>query len=83
MDLTLYDLESGKEIKMPSEYDTFSEAAYPSYMGGTSEERKRRDFLIQVMEKHNFKVHPSAWWHYDHKDCDRYEILDIPLEDIY
>ena len=55
VDLTLY--ESGKEIKMPSEYDTFSEAAYPLYMGGTSEERSRRDFLIKVMEKHNFKVH--------------------------
>src|SRR3989338_1889347 len=30
VDLSLYDLNSGKEIKMPSEYDTFSEAAYRS-----------------------------------------------------
>jgi D-alanyl-D-alanine dipeptidase len=82
VDLTLYDLKSGKEIKMPSEYDTFSEAAYPTYMGGTFDERFRRDFLIKVMESHNFKVHANEWWHFDHKDFDKYEILDIPLENI-
>ncbi len=82
VDLTLYDLKSGKEIKMPSGYDTFSEAAYPAYVGGTPEERSKRDFLIKVMEKQNFKVHPNEWWHFNHKDCDKYEILDISIEDI-
>ena len=82
VDLTLYDLKSGKEIKMPSEYDTFSEAAYPSYIGGTSNERSRRDFLIKVMEKYNFNAHSNEWWHFNHKYCDEYKILDIPLEDI-
>ena len=82
VDLTLYDLKSGKEIKMPCEYDTFSDAAYPSYMGGTPEERSRRDFLTKVMENHNFKVHANEWWHFNHKDCDKYEILDIPIEEI-
>ena len=80
VDLTLYDLKSGKEIKMPSEYDTFSDAAYPSYTGGTPEERSRRDFLTKVMENHHFKVQANEWWHYDHKDCHKYEILDIPIE---
>lgn len=82
VDLTLYDLESGKELKMPSEYDTFSEAAYPTYMGGTSEERSKRDFLIKVMETHHFKVHSNEWWHFNHRDCDKYQILDIPLEEV-
>ena len=82
VDLTLYDLKSGKEIKMPSEYDTFSEAAYPAYMGGMPEERSRRDFLIKVMQNHNFTVHPNEWWHFNHRDCDKYEILDVSLEDI-
>ncbi len=82
VDLTLYDLKSGKEVKMPSEYDTFSEAAYPGFMGGISEERSRRDFLIKVMENHNFTVHMNEWWHFDHRDCDKYAILDISIEDI-
>lgn len=82
VDLTIYDLKTEKEIKMPSEYDTFSDAAYPSYMGGTSEERSKRNFLIKVMETHNFKVHPNEWWHFDHRDCNKYEILDVPIEEV-
>ncbi len=82
VDLTLYNLKSGKEIKMPSEYDTFSDAAYPSYMGGTGEERSKRDYLIKQMQKHNFTVYEYEWWHYNHRDCEQYEILDIPIEEI-
>ena len=82
VDLTLYELSSGKEVKMPCEYDTFSEEAYPSYIGGTDEERKKRDFLIKAMKKEGFTVHPNEWWHYDHKDCKLYSILDIPFEDL-
>ncbi len=82
VDLTLYDLKTGKEIKMPSEYDTFSEAAYPTYMGGTTDEHFRRDYLIKQMQKHNFTVYEYEWWHFNHKDCDKYEILNIPLEEI-
>ncbi len=52
-------------------------------MGGISEERSKRDLLIQVMENHSFKVHVNEWWHYDHKDCKKYEILDISLEEIH
>ena len=80
VDLTLYELSSGKEVKMPCEYDTFSEEAYPSYIGGTDEERKKRDFLIGAMKKEGFTVHPNEWWHYDHKDCSLYKVLDIPFE---
>ena len=64
---------------MPCEYDTFSEVAYPTYMGGTSEERSKRDFLIQVMKKQGFKVHSNEWWHYDHKLCNQYKILNIHI----
>ena len=67
---------------MPSEYDTFSEAAYPSYMGGTLEERSRRDFLIKKMQNHNFTVYDYEWWHFNHKDCEKYEILDIYIEEV-
>ena len=82
VDLTLYDLKTGKEIKMPSEYDTFSKAAYPTYMGGTILERSKRDFLIKQMQNHNFTVYKYEWWHFNHKDCDKYQVLDISFEDI-
>src|SRR5437867_3920410 len=34
VDLTLFDLRTGAEIRMPSEYDEFSERAFPNYPGG-------------------------------------------------
>ena len=80
VDLTLYDLNTKKEVKMVCDYDTFSEEAYPSYKGGTEEERKNRDFLISEMEKDgNFKVHPNEYWHFDHKDCMKYPIMDLVI----
>src|SRR5262245_36117646 len=39
VDLSLYDLKSGREVTMPSAYDEFSERAYPNYQGGTAEQR--------------------------------------------
>ena len=39
VDLSLYDLKSGKEIEMPSVYDEMSPRAYPEYAGGTPRPR--------------------------------------------
>jgi len=33
VDLTLYDLRTGKAIKMPSGYDEMTERAYANYAG--------------------------------------------------
>ena len=39
VDLSLYDLETGREVEMPSAYDEMTERAYPDYEGGTAEAR--------------------------------------------
>ena len=83
VDLGLYDLKTGKSLPMPCEFDTFSEEAFPSYKGGTDEEKRNRDFLIQIMEKDsNFKVHPYEFWHFDHKDCKKYQIMDVAFHNL-
>ena len=82
VDLTLYDLKTKKKINMPSSYDEFSERAYPTYVGGTKEEKKNRDFLINAMKEQGFTVHPNEWWHFDYKDCMSYPILDLSFEQI-
>ena len=82
VDLSLYDLKTRKEVKMPCEYDTFSEVAYPTYSGGTIEEHKNRDYLIKQMEKEGFKVHSSEWWHFDHEDCGKYKVLDLSFDEV-
>jgi len=74
---SLYDLKTGKEVKMPSGYDEMSDRAFGDYAGGTAEERTRRALLCQAMEKQDFKVNPKVWWHFDYKDWKQYPILNV------
>jgi D-alanyl-D-alanine dipeptidase len=82
VDLSLYDLKTGKEVKMPSGYDEMTERAYANYTGGTAEERARRALLKQAMEKQGFVVNPTEWWHFDYKDWKQYPILNTKFEDL-
>lgn len=79
IDLTLYDLKTGQEIRMPGTYDEFSERAHPAYTGGTPEQRKARDLLRAAMEAQGFKVYENEWWHFDFQGWERYPILNMPL----
>src|ERR1700723_1155749 len=81
VDLSLYDLATGREVKMPSGYDEMTERAYANYAGGTAEERARRALLRQGMVKQGFEVNPTEWWHFDYKDWKQYPILNLKFED--
>src|SRR5882672_7714449 len=72
VDLSLVDLGTGAEVKMPSGYDEFSERAFPTYQGGTPESRALRDLLREVMEAEGFTVYTAEWWHFDYKDWKQY-----------
>jgi zinc D-Ala-D-Ala dipeptidase len=82
VDLTLYDLRSGKEVEMPSGYDEMTDRAYPNYSGGTQEQRRRREMLREAMESEGFTVYEFEWWHFDYKDWKHYPILDIGFDQI-
>jgi D-alanyl-D-alanine dipeptidase len=74
VDLTLYDLKTGREVEMTGVYDEMSERSYPTYKGGTPEQRRLRDLLRAAMEKQGFTVFESEWWHFDYKDWRSYAI---------
>jgi D-alanyl-D-alanine dipeptidase len=82
VDMSLYDLATGREVEMPSAYDEMSPRAYPGYAGGTSDERARRDLLRSAMEREGFTVEPNEWWHFNYKDWRLYPILDVPFAKI-
>jgi zinc D-Ala-D-Ala dipeptidase len=82
VDLSLYDLQTGKEVQMPSGYDEMTDRAYADYPGGTAEERSRRALLREAMEKQGFKVIPDEWWHFDYKDWKLYPIINVKFEDL-
>ena len=82
VDLTLYDLKTGKAVDMPSLYDEMSQRAYADYLGGTEEERRHRAVLRAAMEAEGFTVYPQEWWHFDYKDWREYPIMNVRFEDI-
>jgi D-alanyl-D-alanine dipeptidase len=82
VDLTLYEVATGRAVQMPGDYDEMTERSYPDYKGGTAEQRTRRDLLRRLMEAEGFTVEPNEWWHYNYKDWRLYPILDIPFSAI-
>lgn len=81
-DVTLYDLETGKTVEMPSLYDEMSERAYPDYSGGTQRQRELREILRDAMEAEGFMVYAYEWWHFDYKDWHHYRIGNQTFQQI-
>jgi len=82
VDLTLYDLKTGKPVEMPSGYDEFSDRAFADYPGGTSRQRWLRDLLRRAMEDEGFTVYDEEWWHFDYKDWKKYPIGNRTFEEL-
>jgi D-alanyl-D-alanine dipeptidase len=82
IDLSIYELKTGRLLPMPSGYDEFTDRASPNYRGGTDEERANREMLRRLMEAEGFTVNPNEWWHFDYKDWQDYAIYDIAFSDV-
>ena len=80
VDLTLIELKTGRELRMPTEFDDFTSKAHHDYNDLPKDVIENRELLKKVMEKYGFKIYPDEWWHYDFYDWQNYEILDIPFE---
>ncbi|MBR3738563.1 MAG: M15 family metallopeptidase [Eubacterium sp.] len=64
VDLTLLDMQTGKEVDMGSPFDYFSEESHPDYKGVTEEQFENRMLLQNVMIKHGFVPIDCEWWHF-------------------
>lgn len=82
VDLTIVDLETGEEIKMPTEYDDFTERAHHNFAGLPDEVILNREKLKSIMIKNDFEVYPAEWWHYDFIGWKNYELMDLKFEQI-
>ena len=82
VDLTLYDLSSGKPIQMVAGYDEFSPRSFPLYPGGTSRQRWYRELLRRTMEAGDVTIYEFEWWHFDYKDWKKYRIGNVTFEEI-
>ncbi len=82
IDLTIINLKTGKELSMPTPYDSFAAAASPDYKDLPADVIKNRDLLISVMERNGFRVLDNEWWHFDFKGWKNYELMDIGFEEL-
>jgi D-alanyl-D-alanine dipeptidase len=82
LDLTVIDLKTGEELKMPTEYDSFTKQAWPSTPMKDPVVKANRAMLIEIMERNGFRVNSSEWWHFDFKGWKNYEVLDIDFEEL-
>ena len=75
IDLTLFDMKTGKEVDMGGTFDYFGELSHPDYKKITKSQYKNRMILRDAMIKYGFKPLATEWWHFTLKD--------EPYPDIY
>jgi zinc D-Ala-D-Ala dipeptidase len=82
IDLSLIDLKTGKELNMPTGFDSFSKKAGANYQNLPAAEIHNRLLLRTAMEKYGFRVMPTEWWHFDFKGWKNYEVLNVPFSNL-
>ena len=80
VDLTLFDMRTGKELDMGGTFDWFGVESHPDFGGDpasqrhlrpdslTAEQFAHRMLLRSAMLRHGFKPIPEDWWHFTLKD---------------
>lgn len=80
VDLTLFDMNTEKELDMGGTFDWFGEESHPDFGGDpvkmkysengniTAEQFRNRMILRAAMLRHGFKPLDSEWWHFTLKD---------------
>ncbi len=82
IDMGLIDLKTGKDVDMPTGFDSFSKQAASNYPDLPKVELADRAIIKNAMETHGFKEIPSEWWHFDFNGWSKYPLLDIPFSEI-
>ncbi|MDY4920982.1 MAG: M15 family metallopeptidase [Phascolarctobacterium sp.] len=79
VDVSLYELATGEQVEMISDFDEPSMRQFASYAGGTSRQRYLRDLLRDTMELYGFKGIEMEWWHFDYQSSTKWAHLNLPL----
>jgi D-alanyl-D-alanine dipeptidase len=82
VDLTLIDLATRRELAMPTPYDDFTSRARQDFADLPPEVAANRGRLRDAMMRHGFEPLPTEWWHFDFHGWQRYELMDIGLDEL-
>lgn len=64
VDLTLFDMKTGREVDMGGPFDYFSELSHPDYKGITEDQFRNRMLLQKTMMRNGFVPYDCEWWHF-------------------
>ncbi|MGX5817452.1 M15 family metallopeptidase [Chitinophaga lutea] len=82
VDVTLINLRTGQELRMPTPYDDFTEKAHYAYQDLDAEVLENRRLLRTLMEAHGFVALETEWWHFYLRDPQRFPLMDIGFEEL-
>ena len=68
VDLTFFNMETGKDVDMGSPFDYFGEESHPDYKGITEEQYENRMILQRLMVRQGFEPFEMEWWHFTLKN---------------
>ena len=69
IDLTLFDMKTGKEVDMGGTFDHFGIESHPDYKGNlTKAQLNNRQILRDAMMRNGFKPIDTEWWHFTLKN---------------
>lgn len=76
VDISIYDLQTGQALAMPTAFDDFSALADRDYTDCPSNAAANSRLLEQTMQKYGFKPYFSEWWHFS-------DSTDYPVEETF
>lgn len=82
VDLTMFELATGKAVETTGRYDEFSTRSYSNFVGGSDHQRWLREMLRSAIEAEGFAVYPEEWWHFDYGNWRDYPIGNKTFEEL-
>ena len=64
VDLTLFELRTGREVDMGGTFDYFGARSHADFSGISAEQSAMRALLRDVMVRHGFRPYAGEWWHF-------------------
>ena len=76
VDISIYDLETGEDLLVPTGYDNFTAYADRDYSDCSDDAAANARLLEQTMEKYGFTPYFAEWWHFT-------DTVDYPVDEFF
>ncbi len=82
VDVTIIDLQTGKELNMGTGFDNFTDSAHQDFKNLPPDVLQNRELLKQTMKLYGFTPLETEWWHYSWPNDKNYDVLDLSFKQL-